>query len=269
MAETILNQEEQTLDTAIDNKKKQSSNLKKIIGIVLSVIMVGLTIYVLVMQNQNYRTLSSSGQMAEAIAAGQAANYRAYVQQYKETKIQLDETTLKLEAVKNELDQVSAELATTKGMLSDTQGMLAQAQNENAKLKEEIQGLDELRNSENVANIPELEAKIKVLREKNIQVDSELVGLKKELRVFEADFATMDEGKNLLSLFKSKLNLVKSRMRFLKQEAYFAKVAAQKERDRIETINGNSGFLMRDGQAKQPTKPAGEKGYAVDVKIVQ
>jgi hypothetical protein len=144
--------------------------------------------------------------------------------------------------------------------------MLSQAQVENLKLRQEIQQLEGLRTTENVKDIPALETKINSLKEKNVEVSSELNNVKTELRAFNAEFSNLDEGRSLIVLFQNKLRLVKSRMRYLKQEAYFAKVAAQKEKDRLAALNGNSGYLLRDGQVK---KPGTAKSFAIDVKMVQ
>jgi chromosome segregation ATPase len=258
VAETALKPEEKRLDPTTDNNR-QNKRLMKIIGVILSVIMVVLTVYVLNVQNQNYRTLSKTSSLFIHSSSEQASYARSYKQQ-------LAETTEKLAVVSAQLDQVSAELATTKGMLSETQGLLASAQTENAKLKNEIMALDSLRNTENVANIPELEAKISTLKKTNVQVSSELENLKRELRAFEADFSNLEEGRSLITLFQNKIRLVKSRMRYLKQEAFFAKVAAQKEKDRIAALNGNSGFVVRGGEPKKAG--TNQKGF-VDVKIVQ
>ena len=165
------------------------------------------------------------------------------------------------------MDQVTTELATTKSMLSQTQGMLAQAQDENAKLKQELQGLDALRGSENVQNMAELQDKIKVLKDRDSQVSLQLAQLKSQLRAFEADFSNPEEGRSLIVLFQNKINLVKSHMRYLKQQAFFAKVAAQKEKDRLASLNGNSGFVVRNGQLLNPNGT--KKSFAIDVRIVQ
>ncbi len=265
MAETLLNQQETKIDAVVDGKN-QNARLKKIIGVILSVVMIALTVYVLNLQHQNSKAFEHSSDMVLASSVNQAANYRAYVQQYKETKVQLEETTRKLEDVKNQLDQVTAELSTTKSMLSQTQSMLTQAQDENAKLKQELQGLDFLRVTENVQDVGQLEAKIKNLKDQNVQVGAQLADLKNKLRAFEADFSNMEEGKSLIALFQNKIKLVNSRMRYLKQEAYFAKIASQKERDRVAAMNGNNGFFVRDGEV---VRPSANKSFAIDVKIVQ
>ncbi len=266
MAETLLNQQESKLEPGADTQR-QNNHLKRIAGIILSIIMIALTGYVLNLQNQNSNILSKSTDLALTASDHAAGNYRTYVGKYKETKIELDETTRKLEEVNRQLDQVTAELATTKGMLSQTQGMLSQAQDENTKLKQELQGLDNLRNSENVQNLGELQDKIKALKDKDSQVSGQLADLKSQLRAFDAEFSNPEEGQSLILLFQNKISLVKSRLRYLKQEAFFTKVAAQKEKDRLAGLNGNSGFVVRNGQAQKPEGT--NKSFAIDVKIVQ
>ena len=265
MAETLLNQQEQKMDEVVDGQK-QNIFLKRAVGLILSGVMIALTVYVINLQNQNNRILSRTNDLSDAASLYQAANYRSYVKQYKDTKEQLEETTRKLEMVQKNLDQVSAELTTTKGMLTETRGMLTQAQAENVKLKEEVQGLEALNSVDHVKTIPELESRIGSLRQKNVEVSLELNEVKNQLRIFEAEFSNLQEGQSLIILFQNKIKLVKSRMRYLKQEAYFARIAAQKEKDRIAALNGNSGYLWRGGQ---PIKSGNAKGFAIDVKMVQ
>jgi chromosome segregation ATPase len=266
VAETVLNQQESKLDPNTGNQRP-GRNLKKIFGVILSLVMIGLTVYVLNLQHQNNNILSRSTDLALTASDHATNNYRAYVGKYKETKIELDETTRKLEQVNLQLDQVTAELASTKGMLTQTQGMLLQAQEENIKLKQDLQGLDSLRTTENVQNINDLQNKIKTLKENDSQISSQLSDLKDQLRAFEGEFSNVQEGQSLIILFRNKINLVKSHMRYLKQEAYYAKVAAQKEKDRLAVLNGNSGFVLRNGQAQNPDGT--KKSFAIDVKIVQ
>ena len=267
MAETVLNQQESRLSPSVGGPERQKSNLKRIVGIVLSIVMVGLSIYVYNLQNQSISTYSKTTDMSLSAVGHATANYWTYVGKYKVTKVKLDETTAKLEEVNRQLDQVTAELSTTKGMLTQTQGMLAQAQDENAKLKAELQGLGTLKSSENVQNIEELKDKIKVLNERDSLVSNQLNQLKEQLRAFQADFSNISEGRALIALFRSKISLVKGRMRQLKQEAYLTRIAAQKEKDRLATLNGNSGFVVRDGQLQNPD--GSKKTFAIDVKNAQ
>jgi len=266
VAETVLNQQEPKLDPKSDIQR-QSLHLKKIVGIILCLVMLGLTVYVLKLQNQNFNILANSTQLALTASDHANDNYRAYVGKFKETKLELDETTSKLKAVNLQLDQVTAELSTAKGMIAQTQEMLSQAQDENAKLKVDLQGLDELRNSENVKNIDELEAKIKVLKDRDSQVTAQLADLKSQLRVFQGEFSDTKEGRSLIILFQNKINMVKNRMHHLSHEAFLARVAAQKEKDRLASLNGNSGFMVRDGHLQNPDGT--KKTFAIDVKIEQ
>jgi chromosome segregation ATPase len=266
VAETLINQQEQKLDQGADTQR-QNIFLKKIVGVVLSIVMIALTIYVLNLQDRNYSVLSRSTDMALTASDHATVNYRTYVGRYKETKVELDQTIKKLEVVKGQLDQVSTELATTKGMLAQTQGMLSQAQEENTNLKRELQGLDELRISENVQNIGELQVKIKALKDRDSKISLQLESLKKQLRAFQGEFSGLDEGQSLIVLFQNKIRLVKSRMHSLKQEAFFARVAAQKEKDRVASLNGNSGFMVRNGQIQNPNGT--KKSFAIEVKIEQ
>ncbi len=257
MAESVLNQTEQKVDSAIDNRNQKTS-LKRVMGIILSIVMIGLSVYVYNLMKDQTDVLNRSSDLALSAGSVQSANYRSYVKQYKDTKAQLEETTRKLEEVNRQLDEVTSQLSTTKGMLTETQQMLNQAQTENQKLKEDLQGIA------GSDNLKDLETNISSLKERNKQVTDQLSNLKSELRAFEGEFASVQEGLSLISLFQNKIKLVKSRLSYLKQEAYFAKIAAQKEHDRISALNGNNGFIVRNGQAHKP----GEKGYSIDVNIV-
>lgn len=269
MAETVLNQEEQRLN--VNNQDGQHKvnfhSILRTAGIILSVLMIALTAYVFKLQHDNVQILIQSNDLALKAGGSQASNYRSYVKQYKDTKAQLEETTRKLEAVTKELNDVTAQLNTTKSMLNQTQIMLTQAQAENTKLKEDLQSLDGIKTAENVQSISDLEARIAALKTKNSQDSAELSELKSQLRSFQADFSTMEEGRSLISLFQNKIKLVKSRMRHIEQEAYFAKVAAQKERDRIAILNGNNGFMVHNGAIQKPNST--NKTFSIDVRMVQ
>jgi len=246
VAETLLNQQESKFDQRTDTQR-QNSHLKRIIGAILSLGLIALTIYVLHLQNQNFNILFKSTDLALTASDYATVNYRTYVGRYKETKIELDETTRKLEEVNRQLDRVTADLTTTKGMLISTQGMLSEAQEENTRLKQEFRGLDDLRNE-------------------NFKVSLQLAQLKSQLRAFRAEFSNPEQGRSLIVLFQNKIKLIKSRMRYLSQEAFFAKIAAQKEKDRLAVLNGNSGFVVRNGRPQNPNGT--KKSFAIDVKIV-
>ena len=98
------------------------------------------------------------------------------------------------------------------------------------------------------------------------KISLQLAQLKSQLRVFQAEFSNLDEGRSLIVLFQNKIKFIKSRMRYLKQEAFFARVEVQKEKDRLAVLNGNSGFILRNGQIQNPNGT--KKSFAIDVKIV-
>lgn len=269
MAESVLNQEEHKTrgDKGKISDIARSAKTKRILGLVLSVLMIALTMYVLKLHNENTQILQESNELALNAGVSQAANYRSYVKQYKDTKAQLEETTLKLEAVTSQLNEVTAELAATKSLLAQTQEMLNQATAENNKLKEDIMSLDGSKPVDGTKNIADMQAKVTALKAKNNETSKELESLKLQLRAFQADFSTLEEGRSLIALFQNKIKLVKTRMRYLSQEAYFAKIAAQKERDRLALLNGNNGYLMQNGQSQ--SHKAGNKKFSIDVKMMQ
>jgi len=246
----------------------QGSSYRKsrVVGIVLSIIMIGITAYVLKIQHDNTQIFQNSSDLALSAGVGQASNYRSYVKQYKDTRAQLEETTRKLEAVTNQLNEVTTQLNTTKNMLAQTQAMLTQTQIENAKFKEDLQGLDGIRSSQNVQNA-DLEARISALKVRDAQTNTELDDLRTQLRTFQADFSTLDQGRSLIHLFQKKIKLVKNRMHYLEREVYLTKVAAQKERDRIATLNGNNGFVFHNGEFQKPNGT--NKTFSINVKMVQ
>lgn len=266
MAETLLNQQETKPDTGT-NPNAININLKRALGIILSIIMIVLTGYVLNLQHQNYKVLANSMSIALSATDHATGNYRTYVGRYKETKVELDETVHKLQVVTTQLNQVTDELAAAKSMLSQTQGMLITAQQENLKLKEELQGLENLRTSENVQNVDQLQAQIKSLKDRDSQISLQLTDLKNQQRIYESDFSSLAQGQSLIKLFKNKIRAVKEHMRYLKQEAYNIKVAAQKEKDRLASLNGNNGYMVHNGKLMGPNGT--KKSFAIDVKIVQ
>ncbi|MBF0510928.1 MAG: hypothetical protein HQL13_01225 [Candidatus Omnitrophica bacterium] len=277
MEETI--QEEPKVETA-QEVKEHKSFLKNTVGILLTVVLAFLMIYIYYLQNRNINVLSQSMEMSLAAGDHLAGNYRTYVGRYTttkikldktqaeldQTKVQLDESNRKLAEVNKQLDDVTSQLAASQSMLSQTKGMLLQAQDENVKLKQELQGLDQLTKAENADNLTQLQAKIDTLRQRDTQVSLQLADLKSQLRSFQANFSSLEEGKSLIVLFQNKIKFIKSHMRYLKQEAYFARVAAQKEKDRVALLNGNSGFIFRDNQTKKVD--SAKKPFAIDVKIL-
>jgi len=261
-----LNQQDTKVDANAEVRAQKLVS-KRLVGLILSIVMIALTVYVLNLQHQNFNVLSKSMDMALSASDRESTNYRTYVGKYKETKIELDETTRKLQVVQTQLNQVTDELTATKSMLAQTQGWLADAQAENTKLTQQLKGLDQLRAAEGVASISQLQTKIKSLKDKDSLVSLQLEDLKDQLRAYQAEFSDTDQGRSLIKLFQNKIRAVKNRIRYLNQEAYRAKIAAQKEKDRLAVMNGNSGFMVHDGLVQNPDGT--KRTFAIDVKLVQ
>jgi hypothetical protein len=241
VVETVLNQQASRLDPS-KGTIRQNRQLMRITGVILFLVMIAMTIYVLNFQNQNFNILSKSTDLALIAGDHAATNYRSYVRKYKETKIELFEATRKLAVVNRQLDLVTAQLALANGKLSHDQA-------QDARFNQDLQ------------------AQIQVLKDKDSQVSSQISELKNQLRAFDAQFSNLEEGRSLIALFKNKIGLIKSRMRYLKHEAFIAKVAAQKEKDRLALLNGNIGYVMRNGLVQNPNGT--NKSFTIIVKNVE
>ena len=248
----------------IMSQSTQKGKWANIIGVMLTVIMIALTCYVLYLQNQNYKTVTYSNDHLLVSSVQQADNYQSYVHQYKVTKVQLEATTAKLEQVQLALDQVTTELNSTKDLLTQTQTQLTEAQSENSRLSDQLAALGV---TEGTQQSQQITSELSNLKSKNEQYSQEINDLKGKLKAINVDASNMQEAKTLLELFRSKVDLVKARIRELNQQAYMTKVNAQKERDRIETLAGNGGFAIKDGEITLTNKK--QPAFAVDVKILQ
>ncbi len=241
------------------NKRK----IKSVAGVVLFVAMLAMVGYILQQQNDVYRSLQDTANMMVTAADKQAAVTRTYINLYHETQ--------------NTLTQVTTELDSTKALLKQTEDLLAQSKQENEDLKNKmaaLQSQDAATLAQSQAQLNQtrtnMEQQISALNEKNNQFASELTALKDQMRVFEGDVKSIDEGKNVIALFKNKLDLVRTKMTYLRREAHFARISAQKERDRLLLMQGNQGFLAKDGQwAKPENEAAKKKDVNIDVTFVE
>jgi chromosome segregation ATPase len=225
------------------------------IRIIVAIILGALTVYTLVIWYFNYRTLEEVVASAELAANEQAKNFRHYVQEYRVTKIALDESNQKVSALTLELQAANAELSLTRGELASLQGL-------NDQLKESIKILETYK-AKASAKGEALETMIQAFKRKNRQLDTDLQMVRKELSSFQPDIADTKEGREKVLRFKNQIRLVKKNMGVLKQQVQEMKIAAQKERDRLEILYGNNGYMMKDGK-NQSLKRQGAK---VDIKV--
>ncbi|MBF0486077.1 MAG: hypothetical protein HQL16_06155 [Candidatus Omnitrophica bacterium] len=228
----------------------------KILG---GVVMAGMIGFMLWLWVYNYLTLQKVAMVSDKVMVKQGENFHYYINEYKVTKVELDETTSKLTQVSQELESANVEL-------SNTRGELTQVQQLNDQLKVNIQGLEHYKSAA-MAKGEALENMILSFKKKNKELDHNLQAVRKELSTFQPDIGDINEGRSKLELFKNHIRMVKKNMNALKHQAYEAKVAAQKERDRLEMLYGNNGYLMKDGQNKSVTS-FDQKKVEIDVKFI-
>ncbi|MBL8012306.1 MAG: hypothetical protein JNN05_00520 [Candidatus Omnitrophica bacterium] len=254
-----------TMEPKLDQKSDQNRKARNTVGVILTIVMLGLTGYVLYIQSENYKTLELSSEMSLNDQGKQSENYRYYVKEYSTVKQQLDETQTRLGKMTMELELVSKELASTKTMLSETEVLLAQAQQENKMLKGDPQAMANMQklfgDQVNTAG-----KNLDNLKKQNETYDSELSKLKGDLESFQTNAGDLKQGASLIKDLRSKIRIVKDKMRALKKDAAQAREAAQVERDRQLLLLGNNGFVTKDGELQLGEKA--KKSVDIDVKFV-
>lgn len=217
-------------------KVANARRTKSVIGTLLLASAVILSGFVIKQFVENYQSLSASQALLSETLDQQIALSRLYQQ----------------------------ELATTKSVLADTQALLAKAQAENVNLSALVEELNQ-KNAEFQGRMADLE-------QKNTDLNGQLTVIRDRLRLLEGDVRNMEEGRSVIQIYKQNLRKVKLKINEFKQEAHFAKVAAQKERDRIETMLGNNGFMVKDGKAVvrgETPAAAGKSRVDVDVQFMK
>ncbi len=175
----------------------------------------------------------------------------------KATRLKNELTTVRQELTKTQqlyrdsqlmLKDVAQDLDEARSALQQTTRLLAEAKNSNIQLTKEMAVLRE-RNTRQMEEMrEELNATIRRLREKNTRLVEEMASLQGQLDYYNGHVKDMDEGRELMKLYKSRMKLVKARIRYFKKEVRKARKAALKERDRVQSMLGNNGFLTKDGK---------------------
>jgi chromosome segregation ATPase len=222
----------------MEQNGNQKNNLRRALWVVATL----LTIASLGMLIWNYYTLEQTTVFMEKNSAEQAKNFSYVVGEYKTTKVGLDEANQKLVQLTKELEAANADLSGTRTELSSIQKV-------NDQMKVDIAVLERFK-AKALAQGEALEAMIDSFKRKNKDLDMELQGVRKELALFQPDINDLSEGRTKVQRFKDHIRMVRMNMHGIKVKAYEVKVAAQQERDRVEAIYGNAGFLVKDGENK-------------------
>jgi chromosome segregation ATPase len=157
---------------------------------------------------------------------------------------QLDASHRTLEAMFSEqsglIKVYKEDLEGLKENLSLTESLLKSAQSENERLHQKIALLDQ---------VAEVESTISRLKERNTLLINHIGSLKGEDSFRPQDIKTIEEARKVMNQYEDRLAHVKDRIKEFRRQAVFDRIAAQKERDRIESLAGNNGYLVRNGKA--------------------
>jgi len=208
---------------------------RSVIGTMLVIVMLILTVFALRQYAENYENTL----LAQQIIIG------AYEQQARLTQMYTED------------------LAMTRNQLVEAQAQLEQAKAEITQLSD--------RNSQYQQTIAQHQQAITQLEEKNVQLTQELAVVQERLRFLEGDVKSLQEAKAFIGEYKGKLRSVKTKIRAFNREAFEAKVAAQKEKDRIAMLLGNNGYLIKEGKPNKLDPAVLEKEHRIqiDVQIIK
>lgn len=215
-------------------KLEGAERMKTIIGVILLVVMVGISAVILTQQTVIRENYEQSSRLLSSAAATQANLYT----------------------------KVSRDLTETRTVLAQTQTVLDEAQKRNAALQDELAAMGVRQEA--------LNNQIVSLQGENTKLTQELGVLQEKLKPFEAEAANLSEGKSFNTIVRKRLRDIKINISSLKRKARLAMVAAQKERDRIALEQGNRGYLIKDSQVVKSaaTAPA-QKKVKIDVSLVE
>lgn len=155
----------------------------------------------------------------------------------------------------------SEQVMLLKNDLKNTEVLVQQLQIENDQLRGQEKTIDK---------IVELEGEIIQLEEKNAQLEEQVASLKKQTPDFNETVKNLQDGRKWLAEYSRWINKVKGRMQAIKKEQYVKDVAQQTEQDRVESLLGNNGYLVRNGQLlPRDIPPAPTREVKVDVQFVK
>ena len=166
----------------------------------------------------------------------------------------------------NLAQQYAAELGLTKESLQKTEEFLDKVQEENERLREKIKLLDK---------VTELEETISRLKEKNALIINHMSSMSPggtQPKMSKVKYLkTIEDVKEKITEQKAEVKKLYAKLDELKTEEKKKKKGLQEERDRIKSLIGNNGYIMRDGKLSPPdvVYPSSNSNAKVDVKFVK
>lgn len=230
----------------METESKSKNKITTVIGIILLAILTGLMIYVFQGQNDVYENLTKTSDMLVASSTDQAVLYQNFRDLYRHSEA--------------EVALLNTELQSTQNTLEATEGLLAQAREMNAAFQDQLAAVGQTSLSNTIQQL-------KAGQSRAIKELADLSEILKDYRAAEVD--SPQKAKAMIKLFKAKLRVVKTRLNDLKRAANLARIAAQKEEDRIAFLAGNrgtlaQGFLVKDGEL---TKTASKEQISQGKKV--
>ena len=200
----------------------------------------GLTLCTLVIWFFNYRTIQQAVTTMESAAQEQSVNLRHYIKEYQETKGFLDTANKKVAELTIKLEAANAELAISRSQLASLQAM-------NEEMNWTVQSFEHYKEKAK-AKGESLEAMINAFKVKNKRLQGDLETARKDLSVFLPGIPSSLDTKTKILAYRKHIRVVKKNIHMLEKEALAMKRAAQQQHDRLESLYGNNGYMIKDGR---------------------
>jgi chromosome segregation ATPase len=141
--------------------------------------------------------------------------------------------------LQNVNEGLADEIALVKKSLANTELLVAKYEQENAKLLEKVALMDKM---------SELDETVNRLKEKNALIINQMSQMEVQSPYREKKIKTLKEARKLLKEYKKKIRLTKNRIHELKVEQHEVVVAKLKEADRLASLSGNNGYVIKEGK---------------------
>ncbi len=146
------------------------------------------------------------------------------------------------------LQKTLQDLDLAKKALKQSEMMLAQARADGELLKGNNKKLTALYGKEMAEVKADMNNTIALLQERNKNLSQEVKNLQGKLAYYAGGVKSIDQGKDLLKLYKRRMKLVKSKIRMFKKEVRKVKKIALRNRDKVRSLLGNNGYLIKNGK---------------------